>query len=115
MAFVTGELNLCRRKVLLTFMSADSTTLCRDVWPEGKGRLKKDASTLATLPRHRIVPDSHDELCEWLCVDPCGVEHASTVLLHPDCSDLEGPVELMLRLVGFVQDISVGMVGTWNG
>ncbi|EIW54753.1 uncharacterized protein TRAVEDRAFT_131642, partial [Trametes versicolor FP-101664 SS1] len=48
--------------------------LCRDVWPGGKGRLLKDTSTVATLPRHRLVPQSHDDLCEWLCVDPCDGE-----------------------------------------
>lgn len=99
----------------LTSTAASPTTLCRDVWPEGKGRLMKDTSTLETLPRYRVVPDSHDELSDWLCVDPCGGDSGSTVFIHPDCAEVDGVQELTLRLEGFVEDISVGMMGTWNG
>lgn len=94
---------------------ADANTLCRDVWPHDHGRLIQDTSTLASLPPHRVVPDTHDELVDWICVDPCGMDAASTVLLHPDCSPVTDPVELTLRLTGFVAELSIGMLGTWNG
>lgn len=75
----------------------------------------QDASTLETLPVHRVVPENHDELCDLVCVDPCGVDSASPVLLHPDFCGDDGPVALTVRLQGFVEQPSLGMLGNWNG
>lgn len=75
----------------------------------------QDTTTAQTLPAHRRVPQSYEDMCAWLCVDPCGVESASTVWMHPEVVGEEERVELTMRLQGFVESISIGMLGTWDG
>ncbi|KAI0640759.1 hypothetical protein C8Q79DRAFT_921204, partial [Trametes meyenii] len=91
------------------------TTLCRDMWPNNAGKMIQDKTEMASLPKHRIVPLSYEELCRWICVDPCGMDSATAVWLHPDVVGEEMRVELTIRLQGFVEEVSLGMLGSWNG
>ncbi len=74
-----------------------------------------DTSDRHSLPAHRVVPDTYEDLCDWLCVDPCGIDSAAFVWLHPDLVGEDVRVEMTMRLQGFVESVSLGMLGNWNG
>ncbi|KAI0675198.1 hypothetical protein C8Q78DRAFT_965284, partial [Trametes maxima] len=86
--------------------------LSRDLWPNNSGKMIQDNSTLATLPKHRVVPATYDDLCRWICVDPCAMDSATAVWLHPDVVGDDMRVELTVRLQGFIDEISLGMLGS---
>lgn len=114
MAFVLGEFVTAVGRPQLTRL-ASPTSLARDTWPEGKGRMIQDQTTLASLPPHRRVPATYEDMCGWLCVDPCGADSSSSVWIHPDVVGDEVRVELSVRLQGFVEEVSIGMLGNWSG
>lgn len=85
------------------------------MWPNGQGRLLRDVSTLSTLPRSKVVPLVYEDLEQWLCVDPCGTDTGCAAWIHPDAADSESRLEVTVRLQGFVELPSLGMLGNWDG
>lgn len=75
----------------------------------------QDHTTVASLPVHRRVPQTYEDMSGWLCVDPCGIDSSSAVWIHPDVVEEDVRVELSIRLQGFVEAVSIGMLGDWNG
>lgn len=114
MAFVTGEC-CCSRSICISQVEADNTTLARDLWPGASGRLTVDNEDITQLPRSRRLPNEHEELCRWMCVDPCGVDKSTVAWIQPEGDDDEERTEVTIRVQGFVEQISVGMLGSWNG
>ncbi|OJT12393.1 hypothetical protein TRAPUB_11062 [Trametes pubescens] len=94
---------------------ADESTLARDLWPENKGRLLSDNGDALNLPKSRRLPREYDALCAWMCVDPCGVDTPATAWVQPEPGQEDERTEVTIRLQGFVENISFGMLGTWNG
>ncbi|KAI0643087.1 hypothetical protein C8Q79DRAFT_1002822 [Trametes meyenii] len=99
----------------MAFVSINSTTLARDLWPDGRGKLTIDNATAQNLPARRILPRDFDTLRAWLCVDPCASERGGPIWFHPDVVGEEERVEIAIRLQGFVDEVSLGMLGNWNG
>lgn len=75
----------------------------------------KDAASVEALPRSRRLPVEFEELCRWMCVDPCGVDSPTTAWIQPDHDGEQERAEVTIRLQGFVERIAFGMLGTWNG
>ncbi|KAI1797627.1 hypothetical protein LXA43DRAFT_1056720 [Ganoderma leucocontextum] len=98
----------------MAFIAVNDTTLARDRWPNGIGRLHQDVIDMSQLPTCRIVPRDRDELPGWLCVDRPGGSSGAIVLAHPDVVG-GGHVLLTLRLQGIVEACMLRPMGNWNG
>lgn len=75
----------------------------------------RDTATYATLPASKLVPFEYDDLGQWLCVDPCGVDSGCAAWAHPDVAGEEERLEVTIRLNGFVEAATLGMLGNWDG
>lgn len=117
---------------------ANSTTLCRDMWPSGVGVLVQEKTlTASNVPPARLLPRAIEDLTEWLWVDlqpelslalvyiRSDVEGGTSVS-DPDVAatvgvveeqDAQAPehVELVIRLTGLIADMNLNVGGDWDG
>lgn len=99
--------------------TTEAGTIIRDLWPEELPQLHtEDITQVHGLTHRDIVPDTLDKLIEWGYV---GRHIGNTdrsrrhLLCHKQlASDMEVPVQVAIRLQGFVRKLNLHPTGTWS-
>ncbi|KAL1940343.1 hypothetical protein VTO73DRAFT_8915 [Trametes versicolor] len=122
----------------MAFILANSTTLCRDMWPSGVGVLVQEKMlTASNVPPARLLPRAIEDLTEWLWVDLQPELSLALVYIRSDVEggtsvsdadvaptvgvveeqDAQAPehVELVIRLTGLIADMNLNVGGDWDG